>query len=197
VKRETTQEKLLALLGLTEVAKEVKERATGRVMGITEEEIQSYREIQGMIYFLQAPQLFTAKVCPNCDTPFVVSRKQVGFCSYVCIAESLRKMGIEWSKEKDLDALVLDPQFYNGNEPIWIRRSNLLRIQEIVGTLLEKLPVESESSPAEKSPPDKDLLVPSVTLEPKPSLSQDSVTLPTKASGKSSSKTSGVKVNFG
>jgi hypothetical protein len=138
MKKETLQEKLNALLGLTETAKVIKEKATGRVVGVTEEEIQEFREIQGLIYFLQAPQLFTPKVCPNCNTPFVVSRKQVAFCSYLCIAEDLRKKGLEWRKGNDIELLVQDPQVYDGNEPLWIREPLLQRIQEMVTSLLNR-----------------------------------------------------------
>lgn len=150
MKRETQLDKLNALLGLTEKVEEVKVKTTGNVVGITEDSIQTWREIQGLIYFLQAPALFTPKVCKNCGTRFVVSRLYVAFCSYDCITESLREQGIEWVKGSDLETLALDPQVYNGNEPLWVRQPILSRLREMLDELQK---METRSSPTKTSDP--------------------------------------------
>lgn len=138
MKRETQLDKLNALLGINkEVVQEVKAKTTGNTIGITEENIQKWRELQGIVYFLQAPALFQPKTCANCGTKFVVSRLFVSCCSYDCITESLRKQGIEWSKGSDLEALTIDPQVYNGNEPLWIREPVLSKLKEIQDELLK------------------------------------------------------------
>lgn len=152
MKRETQLDKLNALLGINkEVVQEVKAKTTGNTVGITEDNIQKWRELQGIVYFLQAPALFQPKSCANCGTKFVVSRLFVSCCSYDCITESLRKQGIEWSKGSDLEALTIDPQVYNGNEPIWIRQPTLSRLQEILASLLNP---ETDSSQTKTSEPE-------------------------------------------
>lgn len=139
VARATTAEnKLNALLGLTEKVQEVKTRSTGRIVGVTEKEIQEFREAQGLIYFLQAPALFTPKTCGHCGEAFLVSRKYVAYCSYTCIQKSLEEKGVGWRKGRDLEALAQDPQVYDGNEPLWIRSHSLKRAHEILTSLLEK-----------------------------------------------------------
>lgn len=142
MKNDTTAAKLNALFGDKFVQKieEVKVRTTGRVVGITEEEIQEFREIQGILYFLQAPALFTYKVCPHCGEHFFVSRKYVKFCSYTCMKLEMRKQGFEWRKGNDIEALVRDPNVFEGNEPIWIHSRSLQSIREMVLSLPETLP---------------------------------------------------------
>lgn len=141
MKAETAEAKLNALFGdlFAEKVKEVKTKTTGRVVGVTEEEIQEFREIQGILYFLEAPALFEYKVCGHCKADFYVSRKYVKFCSYGCMKLEMRKQGFEWRKGNDIEALVLDPQVYNGNEPIWIRSRSLQLIREMVLSLPENL----------------------------------------------------------
>lgn len=141
MKKETAADKLNALFGDKFVAKvkEVKAKTTGRVVGVSEEEIQEFREVQGILYFLQAPALFTHKVCTHCGEHFYVSRKYVKFCSYTCMKLEMRKQGFEWRKGNDIEALVLDPQVYDGNEPIWIRSRSLQLIREMVTSLPENL----------------------------------------------------------
>lgn len=136
MKRETQLDKLNALLGISKKAEEVKIKSTGNTVGITEDKIQKWREIQGVIYFLQAPALFSPKTCTNCGMKFTVSRLFVSCCSYDCITESLRKIGITWEKGSNLESLALDPQVYDGNEPLWVRQPTLLRLQEILHELL-------------------------------------------------------------
>lgn len=141
MKKETAEAKLNQLFGDMFVKKveEVKVKTTGRVVGITEEEIQEFREIQGILYFLQAPALFSYKVCGHCGADFFVSRKYVKYCSYTCMKLEFRKQGFEWRKGNDIEALVLDPQVYDGNEPIWIRSRALQSIREMVLSLPENI----------------------------------------------------------
>ena len=134
MKRSTKENKLNALLGITEEVADVLVRSSGSSIGVTEEEIQEFRELQGVSYFLQAPALFTHKNCPKCGEHFLVSRKYVKYCSYQCLKLSLREQGVEWSKGHDLEAVANDPQIYNGNEPIWIRQSVLQKLREIFDT---------------------------------------------------------------
>lgn len=133
MKRETVQNKLAALLGLNEfivdpkTGKSQKEsRNLNRPVGITEDEIQEFRAIQGVIYFLQAPELFSAKTCPHCGEQFLVSRQFVAFCSYTCIKKDLESKGLGWSKGDDIELLVKS-DVYEGNEPIWIKNLDRLR----------------------------------------------------------------------
>lgn len=141
MKQETTEAKLNALFGdlFQEKVAEVKTRTTGKVVGVTEEEIQNFRAAQGILYFLQAPKLFTYKVCGNCGADYFVSRRDVAFCSYSCIKLKLREQGFEWRKGNDIEALIDDPQVYNGNEPIWIHSHALQSIREMVLSLPENL----------------------------------------------------------
>lgn len=173
MKRETQLDKLNALLGIKkEVVQEVKAKTTGNTVGITEENIQKWRELQGIVYFLQAPALFQPKSCSNCGTKFVVSRLFVSCCSYDCITEALRKQGVEWSKGSDLEALTIDPQVYNGNEPIWIRQPTLSRLQEILASLLNPETDSSLTKPSELAPTGLDIVP-----EQKLSQSKDSSSL--------------------
>lgn len=197
MKVETKLAKLNALLGLQEKAADIKVRSTGNVVGITEEEIQEFREAQGIIYFLQAPELFQSKVCTYCEEPFLVSRKYVGCCSYSCIRKSLNEQGIEWRKGRDLEALAIDPQVWNGNEPLWIRKNSMLKLQEALKNLSENLPDKENqytSSTTEKSLPDTTGSSPTITHtgDTKPPTSSSSVPTTTSQSnrvvGKRSSK---------
>lgn len=140
MKKETVEAKLNALFGLTKKAEEVKTRSTGKVVGVTEEEIQEFREMQGLIYFLQAPALFEHKICPRCGEHFYVSRKYVSHCSYTCIKIDLQNRGFDWRKGNDLEAIAQDPQVYNGNEPIWIRQESLKKLKEMVSKLPDDWP---------------------------------------------------------
>ncbi len=159
MKTETYEQKMAELFGIsTEVVEKVKvqrnqleAKRSGKIQGISEFEIQKFREMQAVIYFLQAPQLFHLKVCPRCEQPFMVSRLFVGFCSYDCIREQIRdELGTNWEKSRDLEALAVDPHVWNGNEPLWIR--NLPRLKEI----LEQLVVFQENDQL-KNPTDQSL----------------------------------------
>lgn len=130
MKKDTYAKKLAELLGIEDVKQKVdekKKQRQGIIEGITEEEIQGFREAQGIIYFLQAPALFQFKICKECGADFLVSRLYVAYCSYTCIKLNLNKMGFEWRKGNDIETLVADPQTYNGNEPIWIRNLENLK----------------------------------------------------------------------
>lgn len=94
---------------------------------VEEHRIQEFRAAQGVIYFLQAPKLFTPKICHHCGENFLVSRNSVGYCSYTCIKNSLADLGIDWDKGRDLEALANDPQVFDGNEPIWIKNLDNLK----------------------------------------------------------------------
>lgn len=133
MKRETMQNKLASLLGLEEFKVDKKTGKTqkeiknyNRPVGLAENEIQGYRFAQAVSYFLQAPQLFTAKVCPHCGENFLVSREYVQFCSYTCIKKDLENKGLTWKRGEDIEALV-NSDVYEGNEPLWIRHPEKLR----------------------------------------------------------------------
>ena len=132
MRKSTRANKLNELLGISAKVAEVAVKKTGKIVGITEEEIQEFREMQGLHYFLQAPALFTPKVCKHCGEGFLVSRKYVAFCSYTCIRKELSEQGIEWTKGNDIEALVAS--VYDGNEPLWIRSSTLNVIKQMVMT---------------------------------------------------------------
>lgn len=135
MKTETAQRKMLEALGLTDQAEKIQvkqQERQGKFVGITEDEIQTLREAQGIIYFLQAPELFKLKTCKHCGADFLVSRLYVAFCSYTCIQKSLEEMGLNWRNNKDLDVIIeeLVPEVYDGNEPLWIR--NIDRIKKVL-----------------------------------------------------------------
>lgn len=155
MKKETYLEKLNKLLGLEAKVEEIKvqnEAKKGKFVGVTEDEIQAFREAQGVIYFLQAPALFQSKVCKHCTHPFLVSRLYVAYCSYTCIRASLKEMGFEWDKGKDIEAdhermleYINDKEIYNGQEPIWVRNLSTLK------AALQKLIELHTSEPTQKS----------------------------------------------
>ncbi len=159
MKRETTINKLNALLGITDdVVQEIKKKESikkGRVIGITEDEIQTYRQAEGVSYFLQAPELFHARVCKNCGEPFLVSRLHVAYCSYDCIAASVwNDYGVVWSRERQLDS---DPEqlvkeIFDGNEPLWIRNLPMLqKALSVTTAALEKTTNSSTESPSSET----------------------------------------------
>jgi endogenous inhibitor of DNA gyrase (YacG/DUF329 family) len=165
------EERLNALLGLTKKAEEVNTRSIGRFYGITEDELQEFREAQGLIYFLQAPALFTPKTCPHCGEHFLVSRQFVAFCSYTCIRKDLEAKGFRWDKGHDIEELVNDPEVYKGNEPLWIRSSTLKQALKVLTNLLENgpkdLPTQSTMPNSPSSPPTPvSQEKPSITMKP-------------------------------
>lgn len=126
---------MAAILGIelpTEVLSprnEKTQKKTPGLIAIEESEIDSFREAQGLLYFFAAPELFTPRVCKLCELPFLVSRKQVAYCSYVCLKKDLYdRLGVNWSRATDMELMV--KQVYEGNEPLWVR--NLNRVQEML-----------------------------------------------------------------
>lgn len=150
MKLETAAEKMIKALGLegkventfkaTTTAKSTRKRGAviKRDIAVTDEQVQNFRAAQGFTYFLQAPELFTPRVCKECDSPFLVSRKLVAFCSYDCIRANLNKMGFDWEKGRDLEALAQDPEVYKGNEPIILK--NIKHIRHALEVLNERFP---------------------------------------------------------
>ena len=141
MKKVTTANKLADLLGLgpkvdtSHFEDDPKKRKKllekkGKIQGISEDEIQKFREAQGIIYFLQAPELFTHNTCKHCGEDFLVSRKQVSHCSYTCVKKSLEELGIEWSRDGKFEELAQDTSVFEKNEPIWIK--NLDRIRKVL-----------------------------------------------------------------
>jgi hypothetical protein len=132
MKKETYEKKLADLLGLTNLVeeKQAQKAAHNKVVAVPEEDINKAREAQGMLYFLQAPDLFQAKVCPHCGADFLVSRRFVKCCSYTCIAKELENQGIRWSRLKDDDTYEISEewikQIYEGNEPLWVRNLDVI-----------------------------------------------------------------------
>ncbi len=135
MKKETYANKLAEILGLQEVVdtsqfsdKPVSKRSK-RFAGLSEDEITKYREGTALYYFFQAPELFQPRVCRHCESPFLVSRHQVVFCSYDCLEREIEKVaGVKWSRHGDMELMV--KEVYDGNEPLIIR--NLERIDKII-----------------------------------------------------------------
>lgn len=169
MKKTTVQNKLATLLGLEEfivdpkTGKSKKEpKNYNAPVGISENEIQNFRAMQGVIYFLQAPELFSAKICPHCGEQFLVSRQYVAFCSYTCIAKDLESKGIKWSRKDDYD--FIGDQLYEGNEPIWIRNLDRLRAILEPSNFKEGLLPQTNTAPQESSTsPRPTLSVPQLT----------------------------------
>lgn len=195
MKPTTAEAKLNALFGDLFVKKveEVKTKTTGRVVGVTEEEIQEFREIQGILYFLQAPALFSHKVCGHCGADFYVSRKYVKYCSYTCIKLEMRKQGFEWRKGNDIEALVLDPQVYEGNEPIWISSRSLQLIREMVLSLPENVNHPKREDTTYTKIVESDLERISKSSTPTQSTSSSAPTTTSSGTRKRSMKLSGIK----
>ncbi len=152
MKKETAEQRMAAILAKHNPeahaqlvkAKKARETRKGNFQGVSEKEIDSFREIQGITYFLQAPELFTEKFCRRCRTPFLVSRMYVVYCSYDCIRNSiLEDYGFEWTYHNDLDGAIL--KVYEGNQPIWI--TNLDTLKKCL-TLLLQITEENKNSPS-------------------------------------------------
>lgn len=148
MKKETYANKLFDLLGIKQEAEKLapdlidptgKKRAQkyNKYQGVSEEEIQNFRAMQGLIYFLQAPELFSSRICPHCGEHFLVSRQFVAFCSYTCIKKDLEAKGLEWRKGNDIEAIVRD--VYDGNEPLWISPNMVNRLKAVLETTQESL----------------------------------------------------------
>lgn len=145
MKPETKLRKMMEALGLADKLEEHVEvkKNLNRPVAVSEDKIQSFRAMQGVSYFLQAPELFSLKVCKHCDGEFLVSREFVAFCSYTCIRADLAERGINWTKGEDIEALVKD--VYEGNEPLWVRNI------ESLTKCLERLTSHKESSELSKT----------------------------------------------
>lgn len=144
MRESTVANKLAELLGIKDkveipdkflTPKEKKQKAKRGWEPVNEEDIQNFRQVQGVSYYLQAPMLFQHKVCKHCGEEFLVSRRFVAFCSYLCIKKDMEANGFEWLKGKDLEALANDPHVYGGNEPIWIK--NLDKLQKALEHLTQ------------------------------------------------------------
>ena len=135
MKAETAEQRLAALLGLSDKfqPKDPKKKTTNSPTNIAIEEadLQKQRRIEGVYYFLQAPDLFSTRVCKNCHEPFLVSRRNVAHCSYTCLKSSLLKLGIEWTRDGDYIELAKD--VWDNNEPLIITKVDQIQ------TILNKI----------------------------------------------------------
>lgn len=139
MKQETMAAKMAALLGLDEdvqhnfAEKPKNKTLSPQMRAIQEEEIQQFRALEGIIYFLQAPELFTPKICKWCKEGFIVSRRNVAHCSMTCLKHSIEDLtGSTYSKsETDMEEIVAD--VWNGNEPLIVK--NLDRIKKIINAM--------------------------------------------------------------
>lgn len=148
MKAETAAQKFAKLMGLEEHVEnssfkkqELKSKAyrSPTDIGVEEADIQSYRRAEGLYYFLQAPALFTARVCKNCGDGFLVSRKNVAHCSASCVKKSLAKLGIEWTRYGEFEAMVKD--VWNDNEPLIITHPE--QIQAVLDRLKTATPMDT------------------------------------------------------
>jgi len=153
LKKETAKDRLAKLLGLEVVKEETEKKEKirqGNTEGVTEEEIQNFREFEAIVYYLQAPQLFHPRLCKQCGAPFLVSRLQVAYCSYNCIEYSIyANYGIKWTRSTDKEVMV--KEVYGGNEPLWIR--NVWTLQKALEKLLSLPEAQEALSQPPPSPP--------------------------------------------
>ena len=181
MKPETYADKLNKLLGIdTETAeklasddnplvkrkKQEEFKSQPRVYGYTDDEFHDIRIMQGTLYFLQAPELFTIKQCPVCTEWFAVSRQAVGYCSYDCMNKKFKELGMEFRKGGDLVALANDPQVWRGNEPLWtIHLSKLKKsLQVIIDSIESPSMNESEQEPSGSAIPSEQSSAPLMRL---------------------------------
>jgi hypothetical protein len=143
MRKETYENKLVELLGLHHLKKpepeQPKQQKRGRgkksvlPVGVTLDEIESYRGAQALDLFLQAPELFSARHCKRekCQEPFLVSRQLVAFCSYTCMKKDLEeRYGIEWSPTNEINEQFIRRQ-WNGNEPLIVPPAAVKLLQEL------------------------------------------------------------------
>lgn len=173
---EKAAKKFAEMFGLSEVLEEEvqqKEILQGNLHGVSEEKINERRGLQGILYYLRAPDLFTFRKCNNCGTDFAVSRLQVAYCSYNCIRDSLKAMGLEWSRSKDMELIVKES--YDGNEPLWLSSETLVSLETALKRLLEARSQDTEKetpTPSTTPQPQENLASePSVSEEPTTSVS--------------------------
>lgn len=118
-KRSYYEEQLAELLGLDLPVKPIT-IPKKQIMAIEELDVQKQREMNGIGYFLQAPELFSHRECGWCGAEFLVSRRDIAYCGYEHLKLGLNRMGVKWDKDKGFEGIVTD--HFEGNEPIWIRR---------------------------------------------------------------------------
>jgi hypothetical protein len=118
------KKQLAELLGL-EVPKAQVKIPKKQIMAIEELDTQKIREAEGVAFFLKAPELFVARECVWCGTEFLVSRRNIAYCSWEHLQKGLNREGIRWDKDKGFEAIVHD--YFEDNEPIWIRRLDQIR----------------------------------------------------------------------
>jgi hypothetical protein len=157
MKEETRLAKLAELLGIkTEVEVHIEKKSNrNKVIEISEEEIQEFRAVQGVVYFLRAPELFKARLCSwrECGQPFAVSRQFVSVCSYTCLKDSLADLGIDWNRDGNTDAekiLLTIDGVWEGQEPLWIREPLLSRVRSVLNSLPDDASSQVTTSPSEK-----------------------------------------------
>lgn len=144
------------LLGITEIAEKIIEKKQrvqrGVLDDLPEELIQEFRTLQGVILYLKAPKLFTSYIChwEECKQPFMVTRRHIVYCSWECMRNGIQSYGFDWEKgagiefdEAKMLALIEDRGLFAGQEPIWIRDLDILKValQKLIDT------VESKSIP--------------------------------------------------
>lgn len=149
MKKETYANKLVELFGLqdkvdtTIYSDKPLHKRKKRFAGISEEQIQEYRHPTAFWYFLQAPELFSSRVCKHCEMPFLVSRHQVAFCGYDCVERQIMQdYGVKWTRKGNIELMV--KEVFDGNEPLWI--TNLDEIERLVQEAKALIP-EPEPEP--------------------------------------------------
>lgn len=185
---EKAAEKLAKLLGLTNVLEEEtqqKEILQGNLHGVSEEKIKERRDLQGIIYYLQAPDLFTFRKCKleSCGADFAVSRLQVAYCSYDCIRKSMHELGLTWSRSDNMEVIVRES--YDGNEPLWLSKETMVSLESALKRLLEVAQVEPDSpsnTPSQPTNSDSELrqsdVQPTSVTSPGPQVVEKSSTPP-------------------
>lgn len=169
MKVETAAEKLNRLLGITPEQVEALASDTNpakaetvrrkrleefknqpATFGYTDDEFADIRIMQGTLYFLQAPELFTIKQCPSCNDWFAVSRAAVGYCSYECMDRKFKELGLTFHKGANLVELAQDPDVWRKNEPLWTIK--LMKLQHCLQVITEAM-----SSSLTQDSPEEDL----------------------------------------
>lgn len=143
MKKETYLQKMAALFDDVDLPPEILApekigtKANPLDIAIKEEEIARFRARQGLVYFLLAPELFFPRTCRKCEAPFLVSRKQVAYCSYNCLQHDIKdNFGIRWERMDNMELTV--KEVWDGNEPLWV--NNLDQIQQLVDDAKALLP---------------------------------------------------------
>ncbi len=172
MKASTAAAKLNALLGIKEeqvqelasesnpavaeqIAKKRQEEFKNqpKIYGYRPDEFEQIRIMQGTLYFLQAPELFTIQQCPSCNEWFAVSRQAVGYCSYACMNVAFKEAGLVFTKGGDLEALANDPHVWRKNEPLWtIKLSKLQKCLQVITEAIESSWTQESESDSDTSP---------------------------------------------